>query len=447
MPQSTAVIPWLAAGYPGFMPVPTMLSRTEVDYLYWLAVSQYSGRGRICELGCFFGGSTKPLAAGLAANLAAARAKNLITYDSFIMDADTAGRFPVGISAGDSFRPVFESYLSDDLPRITIRDGWLPIALKPGDETRIYPEQEPIEILFIDAAKLWSVHDSILRIFGPHLIPSVSVIVHRDFKHYGTYWLGLHMLQLRDCFEPIHDVTGGATVSFLYKGGLETELQALLTREDIAPDTIAQAWNDVDAYWASRAESFIRLFMRLAAATHLAYVGRGREAADVLGVFLDEFAHCAARGRTDGPSDVATLRAEFADACRRVEQIPGGEAAAQLRKALPIRPSESGAWRQSRREAAIDRCRAKGFSNIALFGAGRHTAELLASGWPYGRLTVRAILDDYSRAREIGGIPVMRPAALPAGIDAIVISSEASQEPLFRAASISIATIPIFRMY
>ena len=41
----------------------------------------------------------------------------------------------------------------------------------------------------------------------------------------------------------------------------------------------------------------------------------------------------------------------------------------------------------------------------------------------------------------------MRPAALPAGIDAIVISSEASQEPLFRAASISIATIPIFRMY
>ena len=38
----------------------TMLSTGELDFLHWLGKSQYSGAGRVVELGSFLGGSTPP---------------------------------------------------------------------------------------------------------------------------------------------------------------------------------------------------------------------------------------------------------------------------------------------------------------------------------------------------------------------------------------------------
>lgn len=436
--------PWLSAGFPGHMPAPTMLSRSEIDYLYWLASTQFTGRGRIVELGCFFGGSTMPLAAGLAARTD--RVPNLLTYDSFIMDSDTAPRYPVGLAAGESFRPIFNSYLKDHLPRITVREGWLPTELQAGDSRRIYAEQEPIEILFVDAAKLWPVHDSILRIFATHLIPNVSILIQQDFKHHGTYWLGLHMLQLRDCFEPLHDVTGGATQSFLYKGGLEVELQALLAREDIVHPF--QAWHDVDAYWSRREATSVRLFMRLAAATHLADLGQGSEAYNLLTFFHQELRHSGLKLPGPGEySDLPALQAEFIQTCRKVEQTPGGESAAILRHAADQSVPSTQPWRDARRQAAAHRCRALNYTTIALYGAGRHTAELLATGWPGQGIRVAAIIDDYSTAPHIQNVPIIRPAQLPPSVQAVVISSEASEDALFQSAKNANLALPILRIY
>ena len=58
----TSPAPWL--GHLPPMPVPTMLTRAELDYLSWLAADS-TGEGRLCELGCFLGGSTWALASGL----------------------------------------------------------------------------------------------------------------------------------------------------------------------------------------------------------------------------------------------------------------------------------------------------------------------------------------------------------------------------------------------
>lgn len=442
MPRSSLHLdpPQLTA-YPGHMPVPTMLSRSEVDYLYALAASRYSGRGRIVDMGCFFGGSTMPLAAGLAANESVVTKPDILTYDSFVMDADTAPRFPVGLSAGESFRPIFERYLRDHLPCITIREGWIPTELQPGDERRLYPEQEPVEILFIDLAKLWPVHDTILRVFGPRLIPGVSVVVQQDFKHHGTYWLGLHMLQLRDCFEPLHDIPGGASVSFLYKGGLETELPALVTRADIPAALIDRAWQDVDAYWSARGRAAIRLIMKLAAATHLADAGRFEESVECLRLFDDEF--------KPEPADpnATLLQTDFLSAVERVARATRHPAALELLARLNTQASRPDAQRESRRHAAIDRCLAAGHHIIALYGAGRHTATLLGSGWPHGRLSISAILDDHSLAKEIAGIPVVRPSDVPPHTTAILISSDASEDALYRAALAANLHRPIFRIY
>jgi len=471
MPSIATADPWLCS-YPGFMPIPTMLSRSEIDYLHWLTSTQFSGRGRILDLGCFFGGSTMPLATGLAANVSANHKPNILTYDSFIMDADTVPRFPVGLGDGDSFRPIFETYLREHLPRITIREGWLPTSLKPGDDRRLYPEQEPIEILFIDIAKLWPVHDTILRVFGPHLIPGVSTIIQQDFKHHGTYWLGIHMYQLRDCFEPMHDITGGASVSFRYKGGLETELQALISREDIPPASIAQTWRDVDDYWlawerSNRGPSATRLIMHLAAATHLADAGRAEEAIEFLQLFESEFRALLplpegggwgeglllpqSSNQLDSPtpslsSDLPLLQADFLSALRRISQTTNHPAASSLLARHEI-PDTAATWRDSRRRAAVNRCLAAGHKTIALYGAGRHTAELLASGWPHSQLTIAAILDDYPTAKEIRGIPILRPASMPRTVQAVIISSEASEDALFQAATAALRAVPIFRIY
>lgn len=442
MPRSSLQLdPPRITAYPGHMPIPTMLSRSEVDYLYSLAASRYSGRGRIVDMGCFFGGSTMPLAAGLAANDAVTDQRAILTYDSFFMDADTVPRFPVGLREGESFRPIFELYLRDHLSRITIREGWIPTELKPGDERRLYPEQEPIEILFIDLAKRWPVHDTILRVFGPHLIPGVSVLVQQDFKHHGTYWLGLHMLQLRDCFEPLHDIDGGPSVSFLYKGGLKAELPALVARDDVPPAMIAQTWRDVDAYWSARGRAAIRLIMRLAAATHLADAGRLEESVECLLLFDKEFRH-------QPPDPNATLlQTDFLSACTRIAEATQHPAALQLLARLKAQTSRSDAQQDTHRRAAIDRCLAAGHRVIALYGAGRHTATLLDSGWPHGRLSISAILDDHSLAKEIRGIPVLRPAEVPAAATAILISSDASEDALYQAALAANLHRPVFRMY
>jgi hypothetical protein len=421
------------------MPVPSMLSRSEVDYLYWLASTTYSGRGRIVDLGCFLGGSTMPLVRGLIASAAGAGAPNMLTYDSFVMDSDTSPRFPLGLGSGDSFRPVFETYLRDYLERITIREGWLPSEFTRETAARLYPEQEPIEILFIDIAKLWPVHDVVLRTFGPHLLPG-AVVIQQDFKHHATYWLGLHMLQLRDCFEPQHNVMGGASVSFRCTRGIQTELQALLTRDDIPVCGTAQAWCDVDRYWAGfgRGQTSTRLVQRLAAATHLADVGRPDESLEFLHLFESEF-RCA-------PMELSLLRYEYNAACRRIAETTGRAGISDRLSAFEALSKAEQQWRDLRRREAIDRCLAAGHEVIALYGAGRHTAELLAAGWPNGRLTVAAVLDDFSLAREVCGVPVVRSGRTAGAATAILVSSDTSEEELYRAATKGTG-LPVLRIY
>lgn len=414
------------------MPVPTMLSRSEIDYLYWLAKTQYTGRGRVVELGCFFGGSTMPLVRGLKNG--GQSSAPLITYDSFVMDSDTAPRYPVGLGSGDSFLPIFQNYLRDHLDCITVRPGWLPIDYSPADDARIYPEQQPIEILFIDAAKHWSLHDSILQIFGRHLFPG-SIVIQQDFKHHSCYWLALHMFHLRTAFEPLHDVVGGASVAFRFRGGLSR-----VPRREQLTDPV-RSWREVHAYWQGRGT--IPHFARLAAATHFADEGMAPAAIEQLRAFLEE----APLETSDSHSDTASLNAEFIAACRRVEAIPGGQAAAALRADRESADTSVREWRSQRQEEVIRRCVTAGHNTVALYGAGRHTSDLLASGWPKERLHIAAILDDYSRVPDIAGIPVVKPANIPPEVQAIVVSSETSQEPLAEAARVHARGRPIVRIY
>jgi len=432
------------------MPVPTMLSPGEINYLYWVASKRFSGEGRVCELGCFLGGSTWALARGLADR--AGTAPPLLTYDAFEMDADTAAAFPVGYRAGESFRPLFGRYLKPLLDRVLVREGFIPRDLDPAKERELYPEQEPIEVLFVDAAKTWLVHNTILRAFGRHLIPGRSVLIQQDFKHFGAYWIPLHMWQMRECFEPLHDVLGGATYSFLYRGGLIPRLGDLWRPESIAPADIDAAWDRVAEYWHAHGSRAVVWFMQLCRANHLAAAGVAEGAVAALEAMGEAYR------AGEGAEDETGLCAEFVQTCGMARRLlsrgglSGGHsdrlAAIESRGLAGADRLAVDQDRHRRRWQAVAReLQAAGYGRVALYGAGRHTVALLRSGWPEGRVKVAAVLDDFAVVASIEGVGVVRPEDCPE-VDAVVVSSEAHEGPLAEAAERAFGgRVPVIRVY
>lgn len=421
-----------------------MLATAELDYLFWLAAER---RGRICELGCFLGGSTWALATGRASRPDAADHPPILTYDAFMMDKETAAQFPVGVGAGQSFRPVFDRYLAPHLSRVVVREGFIPRDLPVAQEPGVYPEQGPIDILFNDAAKTWLVHNTILRCFGRHLVPGRSVFIQQDFKHFGGYWIPLHMWQLRECFEPLHDIAGGATHSFLYRGGIERHLPGLWGPTSLIGDQITRAWDEVERFWAGSPAA--AWFMVLCRATHCAAQG-------LAGPCVAALERAAARCRpnelgADGP----ILAMEFIQTCEMAERLlsrgplaPSDRATlANLRGTALAGAVAADADAAVTWERVARRLAAAGHRTIVLYGAGRHTAELLRSGWPGPGIRVAAIVDDYATSGSIAGVPVVQPADAP-DVDAVVISSRAHEDQLAEAAARAFASrMPVIRMY
>lgn len=103
-------------------------------------------------------------------------------------------------------------------------------------------------------------------------------------------------------------------------------------------------------------------------------------------------------------------------------------------------------------ESVAERCVAAGYRRVALYGAGRHTLPITRQPWQWHDIRVAAILDDNpppGPAPTLRGIPILRPADLPADIDAVVISSDAHEREIYQRAVQVLAPrrIPILRIY
>ena len=441
--------PWRSSPFPGHLPVPAQLHPDEVDYLHWLTSTQLHGVGRIVELGCFLGGSTFALASGLRIAKRPAAGK-IITHDSFVMPrgiTDITTRY----SAGDCFRPLFESNLRDHLDLLDIRQGWLPADADAARAREVYPEQEPVELLFIDCAKQWPVHTTILRAFGPCLIAGRSIVVQQDFKA-GLHWLALHMYQLRDHFIPLHDVDG-ATLAFRYIGGIEGSLDHLWSQASLETDSLPELWREIEDHFSSMGEG-VRLGILLAAARHFAAAGRTDWCAAAMLRWRAAFDACALGSWKRPALELWTAATSSLLRPLTDPNSPEAHALGELRlwgqerlDQDQVQSRHAGAdviaW--DRTAAALS---AQGVRQVALYGAGRHTRELLASGWPHDRLVVRAILDDHMAGTQVMGIPVLDPDAKPAGVDTVLISSRQHEATLANAATRSLGgEVRIVRVY
>ncbi|MCA1689369.1 MAG: hypothetical protein LC720_02665 [Actinobacteria bacterium] len=195
--------PWVDASLPADVAAaPTMLSIEEKQLLYVLARDYIRGEGAVVDAGCFLGGSTIALAAGYAENRRARRARRgppIHTYDLFAVDPSFRRDYPdlVADIAGDSTRARFEEVVGPRLEHVEVHEG---------DICRARWSGEPIDVLFIDVCKSWSINDHVVGEFFPALVPGRSVVIQQDLIHEWLPYLTITMGLFEDAFELIATV-------------------------------------------------------------------------------------------------------------------------------------------------------------------------------------------------------------------------------------------------
>ncbi|MEM7623038.1 MAG: class I SAM-dependent methyltransferase, partial [Planctomycetota bacterium] len=415
--DGTPVDPGDALPLPDACWVPTMLHPRELNYLHWLA-STLEHRGRVVELGCFLGGSTTALVEGMATR--GTHHPPVLAHDGFVLpdDPDYANTWwmkPFRLEPGQNFRKRYEELHASRLDRIEVREGWIPSEITPGSDIETYPEQEPIELLFVDAAKTTGSHRVIADAFFPHLIEG-GYLVQQDFMDALLPWLPIHMFQRRDRFEPLDIVRGTPTASFRVIAPHAERAEPLFSVTDLRDsDARAELWRDVGAYWAGyvgRAAGFVHghaaaLADMLGDAEALTRHARAYDAwarsADSAGVSVcphwAEFITGLA-SRYDNTSPNRGLRTAIAEQCARAASSPAVVRVTPGDFVAPGRRRH--AWSQKFRQLSE-----RGVTRVALFGAGEHTRWLLSSDVDRYGISIACVLDDHPRDETLHGIPVV----------------------------------------
>jgi len=179
-----------------------MLSATEIRFLYWLGNYYFENKGIVIDAGCFIGGSTVSLCAGLARNPLCVDLKAPIVHsiDLFITPEDTYTRNILeGFAVGESFRPVFDQ--NTELFKHFI-------DVHPGDFSTFSYEGGPIEILFLDICKCWETTRLTIQQFFKNLIPGRSILIQQDYFAPFAPWVHLCMAHFDYMFEEIIDIGG-----------------------------------------------------------------------------------------------------------------------------------------------------------------------------------------------------------------------------------------------
>jgi hypothetical protein len=182
--------------------VPTMLCSDEIQYLYYLAKRQYSGRGVIVDCGPLAGASTMAFVSGVP------RGTKIHVYDLWSFCPGWEEFFPRRLhNAGDDLLPEFLSNLGEFRSAVTTHKG---------DLAAQHWRDEPIELMFIDAAKTPQVMHRLVGEFFPCLVPG-AFVVHQDYVCSQCPWIHVAVMMLRDYFEWVDSPSGGTVCARLMR--------------------------------------------------------------------------------------------------------------------------------------------------------------------------------------------------------------------------------------
>jgi hypothetical protein len=194
---------------PDAVGIPTMLSKMERKLLYTLARDFADGDAAIVDAGCFLGGSTAALLAGVRDRREPWSGPPVQSYDLFRVEAFTVPKFfpdDASVAVGQSFRSRFDAH---------VERFHVPHAVHEGDITEIGWAGEPIDILFLDVLKSWEINDAVLSEFFRSLVPGRSVIVHQDYGWAGAPWIPITVELMRDSLVLIDWMEWGSHVFFV----------------------------------------------------------------------------------------------------------------------------------------------------------------------------------------------------------------------------------------
>lgn len=206
--------------------IPGMVTDAECRYLYWLASTQYRGKGAVVELGSWLGRSTVHLAAGL-------KSAPLYCFDRFQWRASHSRKSDLELEVEQDCQPIFEENLK----------GYNVIATKT-EVADIVWDGSPVEILFLDAPKETDNLIKTFEQFGGCLAPG-SIIAFQDYLNLVAYPVALAAYQLRRKLELIHIVQPGSTVTFRVTAPIEPEEIADLGARGLSADEARGAWREV----------------------------------------------------------------------------------------------------------------------------------------------------------------------------------------------------------
>lgn len=402
--------------------VPTMLARRELDYLHFLA-STLEDRGRVVELGCFLGGSTAAIHAGLAE--VATRNLPILVYDAFrAPDESSFEADPMlthyGIAPGASFRDQYERLHSAYLDRLVIREGLIPEHGSDEQSLALYPENAPIELLFVDAAKSWGVHVSVVRTFVRHLALG-GVVVQQDMGDFRTPWVVVHMWQLRAYFEPMDWVRETPTISFRCTSSPHDAAELVDARIDAQDPRKREAmWDRIVLDWTRVLDEDASGWLSAHRGVHALHCADPERAIEHLERAEDWMRSGASAGVYTSPDWVSFLgllpgyiRQQGADDVI-AERVGVLSRASGLRESMPSPAALFRSWttesmKQLAWRRAAERLIAEDRSEIVLYGAGRHTRWLLGSGLLPEHVRVRCVIDDNAADDSIMGVDVCTP--------------------------------------
>jgi hypothetical protein len=245
-------------------PIPGMICEDESRFLHWIATNHLSGAGHIVDLGPLAGGSTHALCSGLALNAAAGRTR-VHSYDLWRLFPGWEAFFPgEHLKIGDDLHPLFMRNLQ--------AFGNI-IVSHPGDLCTHRWNGEPIEILFVDAAKAVELWFHMLREFLPCCIPGKTLVVHQDWVCAECPWIHLTTARLSEYLVPVDSPDGG-TVAFLLQRPIP---RALLEDDDFLTQPLSTAAERFERA-ASWMVGWYGLNVRLAEAHYLVMRGHTQEA-------------------------------------------------------------------------------------------------------------------------------------------------------------------------
>lgn len=201
MSDALARRPWRSLDVPDdVLSVPTMLAADELALLYFLARDYATGEGAIVDAGCFLGGSSAALLAGLRDRPSGWDGPPVMSYDLFLVEEYTRTAYFSGdpaLEVGASFRHLYDRNVAGfDAPH----------EVRAGDIAANGWSGEPIEVLFLDVLKTPTINDAVMRDFFPHLIPGRTVIVHQDYRWGEVPWLHIGVELMRDSLTLIDEV-------------------------------------------------------------------------------------------------------------------------------------------------------------------------------------------------------------------------------------------------